>query len=96
MALQATVQVYGGLTATDAYIRCRPLHWKKDESGDWYTVIDIEVWNLDPEVEGAVQLTAPDLDRKKVSGIDLTAISADPVSWAYAQVKPDIPGAVDV
>ena len=90
MAIQATIQTQGGLTATNAYLRITDLNFKKIVGGDnnnkWqmtYEVacyVDADARNSNPEVK----LYAPTVDWFKVVS---DSEPSDPITVAYANLK---------
>ena len=90
MAVQATIQTQGGLTATNAYLRISNLNLKKIVGGadnnKWQLVYGVDCYvnasarNSNPDVT----LYAPTVDQFKIVS---DTEPSDPINAAYADLK---------
>lgn len=98
MALKTTITIQGGVSVADAYVNIVPDVWKKDESGNWYACANLRAWTSQAARDaGESPLVSPAIDRRKITNVDLSTITTDPLTWWYAQLKdmPEFADAVD-
>ena len=101
MALQATIPLQGGLTHNNGYVRVRDVRvCRKDNSAEWFMVVDLSVYKDADERAKANPLTIPcqSMDKFKFDYSVGDESGSNLVAHAYAQIKREsvMSGATDV